>query len=307
MSEQKEVAVREPSKGATAVMQQLKTGGPIAPVIPRDVDETYRLAKAIVMAGLAPASYEMDGPSREPDPQKIMIGIMKGLEVGLPPITALSTIAIINKRPSIWGDGAVALCQQSGQVEWVKTRWEGTEDQDDWTAIFEIKRRNQDEPYVGKFSVLQARRAKLWANPKKIPWIQYPGRMLLARARAYALREGFADCLAGLSIAEEIQDLPAEPEKVSTDFLDDGSEGGATVDLETVAEVVEENAVPHAHEDIFQTARDVASLGLEALTKHLGSLPKETLEALEPIESELASIAEEADKGRTGTDNGANQ
>ena len=46
--------------------------------------------------------------------------------------------------------------------------------------------------------------------------------MLMARARAYALRDGFADCLMGLAIREEIEDLPAEaPGKTDTSFLDD--------------------------------------------------------------------------------------
>jgi hypothetical protein len=35
------------------------------------------------------------------------------------------------------------------------------------------------------------------------------------------MRTGFADCLSGLAIAEEAQDLPAVPEVVSSTFLDD--------------------------------------------------------------------------------------
>jgi len=70
--------------------------------------------------------------------------------------------------------------------------------------------------------VKDAKRAHLWNNPKRDPWMKYPQRMLMARARAYALREGFADCLSGLSIAEEIQDLPEAPKPLTdTTFLDD--------------------------------------------------------------------------------------
>lgn len=47
--------------------------------------------------------------------------------------------------------------------------------------------------------------------------------MLKWRARGNAMRDGFADCLMGLSIREEVEDLnlTAEPEKTNTSFLDD--------------------------------------------------------------------------------------
>jgi hypothetical protein len=167
---------------------------------------------------------------------------MKGAEVGLPPITALSTIAIINNRPCIWGDGAVALIQSRNIVErWVETT-EGNEQTaqamaneygeldytpsqrdfaDDYTAVCTIWRKGQSEPYVGRFSVRDARRAGLWTNPKKKPWFEHPKRMLQWRARAYAMRDGFSDCLMGLAIREEVEDLTPEPVVTDTSFLDD--------------------------------------------------------------------------------------
>lgn len=171
-----------------------------------------------------------------------MIGIMKGAEVRLAPINALSTIAIINNRPCIWGDGAVALIQSRSIVErWVETI-EGDEKTaepvpdeygelnyapsrrdftDDFTAVCTIWCKGQSEPYVGRFSVRDARRAGLWTNPKKKPWFEHPKRMLQWRARAYAMRDGFADCLMGLAIREEIEDLTPEPVVTDTSFLDD--------------------------------------------------------------------------------------
>lgn len=197
----------------------LETGARVAPIVPRTVDEVARVAHAVIVAGLAPNSYE--GRNHNETISKIMIGIMKGAEVGFPPITALSTIAIINGRPCIWGDGAIALVQKSGLVEKIEAIFEGEQFQDDWTAIYRIWRKGQGSPYQGRFSVLDAKRAHLWGNPKKSPWMEYPQRMLMARARAFALRDGFADFLMGLSIAEEAEDIPATPEKTDTAFLDD--------------------------------------------------------------------------------------
>jgi hypothetical protein len=61
----------------------------------------------------------------------------------------------------------------------------------------------------------------LWTNPKKKPWFEHPKRMLQWRARAYAMRDGFADCLMGLAVREEIEDLTPEPVVTDTSFLDD--------------------------------------------------------------------------------------
>lgn len=219
----------------------LRTHAGIAAIIPTNLAEALTLAKLICDAGLAPDSY--DGTDKKPDQQKIAIGILKSLEVGLPPITGLSTIAIINKRPCIWGDGAVALVQSKGLIEKIEEAWEGketiqapTKDDhgqtdytpklgdfgDDFTAIYRIWRKGQETPYEGRFSVRDAKRAHLYGNPKKVPWIEHPKRMLKARARAFALRDGFADALHGLSIREEVEDLPPEAaEKADVSFLSD--------------------------------------------------------------------------------------
>lgn len=239
----------------TAIEQQhqspksraFEAGASVSALVPRTLGELAMVASAIIMGGLAPDSYIVKDGARE-DYEKtkarIMIGIMKGAEVGMPPITALSTIAIINNRPTIWGDGAVALVQRAGVIERIEQLFEGAPEEvgapaaDDrgelnyapkisdfghtMTAVFRIWRKGMEVPYEGRFSVRDAMRAHLWGNTKKAPWIEYPKRMLMARARAYALRDGFADCLMGLSIREEIEDIPAPAPKTDASFLDDG-------------------------------------------------------------------------------------
>src|SRR3546814_3344335 len=43
---------------------------------------------------------------------------------------------------------------------------------------------------------------------KQGPWSQYPQRVRQMRARAWAIRDGFADVLKGIGIAEEVGDFP---------------------------------------------------------------------------------------------------
>ncbi len=240
----------------------LEAGAGVAPIIPRTLEEVARFADAVIAADLVPDSYSADkelpppeeritGPAliewrRARTKSRVMIGVMKGLEVGMGPLTALSTIAIINNRPSIWGDGAVALAQRDGKLESFKRWYDGKPFEDDYTCHVEIGRRGQSEPYRGAFSVANAKRARLWGNTKKAPWIEHPERMLFNRARAFALRDGFADCLMGLSIAEEVLDLdtPKPEAKPDTSFLDDAPAASGVPAIEHKPEIPMTTAAP---------------------------------------------------------------
>lgn len=196
----------------------LESGGPICAIIPSNTEEAWRLAVAMQEAGMVPDSYSKNQNEKQTK-ARVMIGIMKGLEIGLAPITALSTIVIINNRPCVWGDGAMALIQNSGNLVKAKEWMEGVSGTPDWTAHCELWRKDQDESYHRTFTWAQAQKANLVSKPG--PWITYPVRMMQMRARAYALRDGFADALYGLSIGEEVRDIPVTLEKPSTDFLSD--------------------------------------------------------------------------------------
>ena len=194
-------------------------------IIPRDIDQAFRFAQAVVMARLAPDSYNND-------PSKVMLGAMAAMEAGLPPLYGLRQIAIINGRPTIWGDAAMALIQASGQLAdrivteigpGVDTDALGREEwPDSYGFMVQLFRKGQPTPYIGRFTIADAKRAKLWMDTRKKPWWEHPKRMLLVRAQAFPQRDGFADCLAGLAIREEIEDtFGTEKPEVETSFLND--------------------------------------------------------------------------------------
>jgi hypothetical protein len=135
-------------------------------------------------------------------PEACMIAIMHGLEVGLSPLSALQRIAVINGRPTLWGDGALALVKASGLCEAIEEWIEGDDDDpSSWMAICNLIRKHDPVPVERRFSTADAKRAKLWG--KSGPWSDYPKRMLQMRARAFALRDAFPDVLGGLYLTEE--------------------------------------------------------------------------------------------------------
>ena len=94
------------------------------------------------------------------------MGILTALELGVPPLQGLSGIAIINGRPSVWGDLAVALVQSKNLIDTHDVIETGTFPNDDYTVAVRFWRRGQSKPYEGKFSVADAKRAGLWAHPR---------------------------------------------------------------------------------------------------------------------------------------------
>lgn len=134
-------------------------------------------------------------------PGNCLIAMQWGAELGLKPLQALQNLAIINGRPSLWGDAVIALVRSSPACEWV------IEDDNGDTATCRVKRRGEPEQSRA-FSMADAKAAGLAG--KQGPWTQYPKRMRQMRARAFALRDVFPDVLRGLPVAEEVMDTPTE-------------------------------------------------------------------------------------------------
>ena len=195
--------IEQPRKAA------LTTGGAVAAMVPTTIESAWRLSEVIAASGMAPKSYGTD-------PNKIMVGILAGMEVGFTPFAALQSIAVINGNPQVWGDGALALVQASGLLDDIEETDDGSR------ATCTVKRAGKS-PVVRTFDMDDAKRAGLAG--KAGPWTQYPKRMRQMRARAFALRDCFPDVLKGLRIAEEVgdyQDITPAP----TAPIDDGKPSG---------------------------------------------------------------------------------
>jgi hypothetical protein len=167
-------------------------------------DDAWRFWQMVAKTDFAPKDFKGK-------PEACMLAGQHGAELGLGPMQSLQCIAVVNGRPTVWGDAALALVQSSSVCEFVAEQVEG--DGDAMVATCEAKRRGYPKSTVVRFSVADAKKAGLWG--KTGPWTQYPKRMLQLRARGFALRDAFPDVLKGLVTAEEAQDYPvvtqAEP------------------------------------------------------------------------------------------------
>ena len=162
-------------------------------LVPSNINEAMQLAEILSKSTLVPKQFVGN-------PSDTFVAMQWGFEIGLSPMQALQNIAVINGRPSLWGDAMLALVQShpeyDGHKEYIK----------DDVAYCEVKRKGCDL-HVSTFSKEDAILAGLWG---RATWKSYPERMLKMRARGFALRDQFADALKGLISVEEARDYPTK-------------------------------------------------------------------------------------------------
>lgn len=160
---------------------------------PASISELKQFATFMADSSLVPKEYLNNVPN-------CMVAMMMGRELGLSPMQSLQGIAVINGKPSVWGDALWALVMshpEFGGFEEIPEEGKHT------TKLVRIKR-GVSMTSVGIFSMEDARNAGLL--DKNTPWKTYPRRMLMWRARTYAARDLFPDALKGLTTYEEMQD-----------------------------------------------------------------------------------------------------
>ena len=240
-----------------------------------------KLAAWIAKSDLAPKDYKNN-------PGNVLVAMQMGLEVGLSPMQALQNIAVINGRPSIWGDAMLALVQNHRDFESIDEN-DSTEN----VGVCIVKRRGM-EPQRRAFTVDMAKKAGLWG--KQGPWTTAPARMLKLRARAFALRDTFADALRGLQSAEEQRDIiettatmTMPQRKTETPTTETAPETSKTLTAEQKQEGIEVNVTIEDVKRLNKKGSDV--LDHFEITDSDGVIYTTT-------DATIASIAKEA-KGRS--------
>lgn len=187
---------------------------PNGQLIPTTLEDQFRLAKYYHHSNLMPRGLDTT--------EKVLVALQLCFELGLPPMTCIGKIAVINGVPMIFGELPLALVQRSGKLLKCDEWWfdkEGKRLADSAPpeqvagATCEVVRHGMDS-MTRSFTVKDATTAKLWgkvsSEGKPTPWVLYPKRMLQMRARSWALKDRFGDVLMGIAIAEYDNDHVVE-------------------------------------------------------------------------------------------------
>lgn len=145
-------------------------------------------ASVFIQSGMLPAHIR--------SPEQAIVIMLKGRELGLPPIYALSTIGVINGKPVVaaevmaslvyrrHGDQALRIVQSDARI-----------------CTIEYRRRGWSEPQTYSFSIEDAHRAGLLMGNA---WQKYPAAMLRARCISAVSRMAFPDAISGVYTPEEL-------------------------------------------------------------------------------------------------------
>jgi hypothetical protein len=144
-------------------------------------------ADVLVKSGFLPVAVNT--------PEKAIAIIMKGKELGIGAMEALSSINIIQGKPSVSPQLMLGLARRTKELEDLKM------DANDKGATVTIKRKGQSE-YTTKFGIAEATALGLVNkdNYKKQPAVMYQWRAL-----AQNLRVTFPDAISGLYTVDEME------------------------------------------------------------------------------------------------------
>ena len=243
---------------------------------PANLTEAIQFSDLLASSSIVPKAYQGK-------PQDILVCVQWGYEMGLAPMQALQNIAVINGKPSVYGDAAMALVHASPVCEDVEEFFEN-EGSPNPIAVCIAKRKGR-KPVIVKFSVEDAKRAGLWG--KQGPWSAYPKRMMQMRARGFALRDAFPDVLKGMITAEEAQDYPEEAKPVQ-------AKPANPLDL-VAPKKVEIEEQPIIEEEVFEVI-EVATTGSFSLLVPNIEKPYANFETLEAWQDGYEDLADKTAK-----------
>ena len=142
-------------------------------------------------------------------PNDVFVAINMGSELGMEPFQAIQSIAVIDGKPCLYGDGLIGVVRASPKCMWI----EETLSDDGLVATCRTQRKGDPNPITASYSMADAMQAGI---DSKFNWKKHPKRMLQMRARAYCLRDAFPDLLKGLGVVEEMVDHEDTPPPVTS-------------------------------------------------------------------------------------------
>lgn len=191
------------SKGAIATRPdpQMALAQSVGGFTPPTVADAWKMAKMLAQSGLVPTALR-DKPS------DVLVVLMTGRELGLPPMTSLRSLHVIEGRVQMAAEMMVARCKARPDICRYFQMIESTLDH----AVYETLRAGAPKPTRYEYTIRDAMAAQLLG---KSNWKSSPRAMLRARASSGLARIEYPDLVAGLIIEDEIEEVQMTSERMA--------------------------------------------------------------------------------------------
>lgn len=192
-----EMVVSDRQQRMVALRDNMEPGAKPTAIVPRSFAEAQVMCGALAAASLVPEKY------RE-RPQDMIVVVLAGAEIGIPPMAALRLYHIMDSVPRLSAEGVRAVILSHPDCEYFEPA-SSSETQATWVG----KKRGRPEKTV-TWTIERAKRAGLTErrNRDGSPgnWIKYPEDMLNARASMQLGRMIWPHIVAGMISREEAMD-----------------------------------------------------------------------------------------------------
>jgi hypothetical protein len=164
--------------------------------------------------------------------------MMKGIELGMSPMTSFDFINVIQGKPAIDGKGMLALIRKNpkckffdvdSQPDKCTVRTQRSDGGGISTIVWTMERANQF--MVWEYDKSQGRKVMKRLSDR-FQWKSQPQTMLKWRAVAEAAREVYSDVIGGLYTKEELSDVIVQPDGTMQELPAETGSGSATTNTD---------------------------------------------------------------------------
>lgn len=173
-----------------SIRDEMAPGAKPSAIVPRTFAEAQAMCAALASANLVPKAFRGA-------PADMVIVVMHGAELGIPPMASLRLFTTWDGVPRLMAEGVRAVILSHPEIEYFEPQ-SCSETSATWVG----KRRGRPEKSA-TWTIERAKRARL---TEKEVWQKYPEDMLNARASMQLGRMIAADLIAGMVSLEEARD-----------------------------------------------------------------------------------------------------
>lgn len=180
------------------------TFGDSMAIVPNSMEQVGQFVKMIAESMLLPDELKRNVANTT-------LVVMRGMELGIPPIQALSMFHVIKGKVALSATAKRGLCQSRAGV-----RFEYPELTSEAVTV-KATRPSTGETVTVRWTFQDAVKAGLPSSNQN--WNKYPKKMLVARATSEACDFIAADVVAGLPVVEDVEDIEdADPRGAGSSF-----------------------------------------------------------------------------------------